>query len=201
MVGGYATDWRMSSSSWNGLQHHPMKGICVFVLCLSSCVCLENASDSGVDAAVDAGSVSDGGLIEATGGCFNDSGGRKFILYFENDAICAALSFRHRDAGFVPLFVDSTSGPEDYEIDEAKVGLCSAPFEETSGRLNSAGAPIQDVSGEFGWAVYQAGRPMLSLRSALLFSSRSSIGTKRHPKALGSSIDAQAPEEPRSVRA
>ncbi len=86
--------------------------------------------------------------------------GSKFILVFDTDdkVLCAAVSFRRFDGGFSPMFSggpwpqDYTfyDGPwaaqpwYDYEIDEARVGLCSMPEEQADGRLNEAGAPLED---------------------------------------------------------
>ncbi|MGV3621873.1 MAG: hypothetical protein ACO1OB_13700 [Archangium sp.] len=114
------------------------------------------------DASGDAGVVwEDGGVIEAAGGCYRRQAGEKFILYFEtDDPICAAVSFRRFDGGFAPafrggpwpqhyiLYDDGGFGPAepwaDYEIDDARVGLCSMPYEQSDGRLNQAAARLED---------------------------------------------------------
>ncbi len=134
----------------------------------TACTCQNWPLDSGVDGGVDAGPADlidagpeyrDGGEIEATGGCYDRQGGRKFILYFETAGLCSGVSFRRFDGGFEPLFAQSTTGPENYLIDDARVGLCSMPFEQADGQLNQNAARIDSFRGAVGWAGFQVGRP------------------------------------------
>jgi hypothetical protein len=130
------------------------------VSALSLCACPNAAQDSGTDGGVDAGtSYSDGGPIEPTGGCYDRQGGRKFILYFETAGLCAGVSFRRFDGGFEPLFAETTTAPENYLIDDARVGLCSMPIEQANGQLNQNAARVDAFHGVVEWSGFQAGRP------------------------------------------
>jgi len=123
------------------------------VAVLAACVVPNSPVDSGVDGGLDAGP------IEATGGCYDRQGGRKFILYFEAQGFCAGVSFRRFDGGFEPLFAQATTAPENYLIDDARVAPCSMPFEQANGQLNQNAAPVDAFRGSIDWAGFQAGRP------------------------------------------
>ncbi len=127
--------------------------------------------DSGIDGGIDAGpSYADGGEIEATGGCYDRNGGRKFILYFVGGGLCSRISFRRFDGGFDPLFAETVTAPENYLVDDARAGLCSMPFEQADGRLNQNAARVDSVRGVVAWAGYQAGRPWTySAKGSLAF--------------------------------
>lgn len=126
----------------------------LLLLLLSSCE-RDGASDAGLQ---DAGPAwEDGGEIEAAGGCFGTPDGRKFILYFEtSDPLCAAVSFRRFDGGFAPLFAGGW--PEDFQIDDARVGLCAMRYEQADGSLNQEAAHLDDFRGVVTLG-YQLGRP------------------------------------------
>ena len=97
-------------------------------------------------------------------------------MYFETeDPLCAAVSFRRFDGGFEPVFGGGPWPQEyvlyndggvwpsepwtDYEIDDARVGLCSLPFEQSDGQLNQAAAALEDFRATV-TIHYQAGRAL-----------------------------------------
>lgn len=148
------------------------------LLVFASCECIQpkpdaSLDDAGLDAGLDGGRVwEDGGEIDVAGGCTRVPEGSKFIVVFDTKdrVLCAAVSFRRFDGGFAPMF---GGGPwpleykfypgewaaepySDYEIDEARVGLCTTPEEQADGRLNEAGVPIEDFKATkltIGWQV------------------------------------------------
>lgn len=115
------------------------------------------------DGGVDAGpSFSDGGAIDAVGGCYWRANGQKFILSFEAPSgLCTNVSFRRRDAGsFAERFAAQVRGPDSaYGVDDARVGLCSWPEELPDGSLNPQASPIDDFRADLQWFV-QGGHPL-----------------------------------------
>jgi hypothetical protein len=73
---------------------------------------------------------------------------------------CIAVSFRPSDAGFSALFSDTLTTPSPYQVDDARVGLCTLDLEQVDGSLDSAAPRVEAMSGTIGFETVIQGIPL-----------------------------------------
>ncbi len=95
--------------------------------------------------------------MAAEGGCWG-AGGRKFITQLKAGGLCYFVSFRRPDAGIPPMFA-TVIAPDDFLVDDARVGLCVSELERLDGKLDQQAPAVGGFNADISWNVFLSGVP------------------------------------------